>query len=593
MNVAVRRTDRRETIRVADTDDSRRSGRVWPTNIVVFVVIFALAALGVYLRLWSIGNNAINSDQAVVGLAARDILHGHFTTFYWGQNYGGVEPYAVALGFLVFGTHAWVVNATAALLSAVAALLVWRLGVLVSGNTVVAALAAAITWIWPESDVWNSTREYGFRGVVLVCGLVVLIAAVRILQSRDTRWTWLVFGAGLGLGCWASPEIVYFALPSVIAVAIALFGRSRSRIPLHATSRLSLRPSSRAPTTVEERRSVTGDVCTAFAGAVLFALPWIITNLRSGFASLSEATAGDLPGNTYLHRLRIFFVDSLPMSFGARTPASGAWLGGRDVGLVITVLVSIVVVTGVVTAAAKLPASRLLVGYVVAYPFIYAAMIPTEYWRDGRYAVFFAPVLVPLVVAGVDRFVRDLARRRHLFIADSSRRWTRVVVAALAAAALSVATVEAFTSSSPLTSTAFDLTPTTNPVGTAVVTSLSRDQIEKAYADYWVAYSLDMIGDEKVTVSPVDSVRNRSLARKVDESHDPAWLFVGPTSADRASDISQFTNPGMEPFGLTPVGFTNLLRRSGIRYRVVQAATMTAVVPARLVTPASILRDLQ
>ena len=60
-------------------------------------------ALGLLLRCWYLTHQPTNSDVAIVGLMARQILHGHFSAFYWGQTYGGVEPYLVAVMFAVFG----------------------------------------------------------------------------------------------------------------------------------------------------------------------------------------------------------------------------------------------------------------------------------------------------------------------------------------------------------------------------------------------------------------------------------------------------------------------------------------------------------
>ena len=60
-------------------------------------------ALGLYLRIWILGRTPITSDQAAVGLMAREILHGHLFAFYWGQHYGGGEPYVVAALFSLLG----------------------------------------------------------------------------------------------------------------------------------------------------------------------------------------------------------------------------------------------------------------------------------------------------------------------------------------------------------------------------------------------------------------------------------------------------------------------------------------------------------
>jgi hypothetical protein len=55
-------------------------------------------------------------------------LHGYFSAFYWGQHYGGGEPYAVAAVFALFGQSAFTLGLTPVLLDAVAAALVFALG---------------------------------------------------------------------------------------------------------------------------------------------------------------------------------------------------------------------------------------------------------------------------------------------------------------------------------------------------------------------------------------------------------------------------------------------------------------------------------
>ena len=110
------------------------------------LAVALLFALGLFLRLWILGRAPINADQAVVGLMAREILHGHFFAFYWGQSYGGGEPYVVAALFALFGQSRLVLGLAPILLDALAALLAWRIGRrLFDGRTGV--LAALLFWL--------------------------------------------------------------------------------------------------------------------------------------------------------------------------------------------------------------------------------------------------------------------------------------------------------------------------------------------------------------------------------------------------------------------------------------------------------------
>ena len=185
----------------------------WPA-----VTLLALLALGgLLLRLWILGNAPLNSDEATAGLVAHEIARGHFFAFYWGQSYGGVEPYVLAASFHLAGQSPLTLNGTPVVLAAIGSVLVWRIGVQIFPGPA-ALVAAVLSWIWSESTLWNSTREYGFHQVVVVLGLVVLLQAIRIVRGArtaggDKTTDWLIFGGAVGLGFWASPEIVYFALP--------------------------------------------------------------------------------------------------------------------------------------------------------------------------------------------------------------------------------------------------------------------------------------------------------------------------------------------------------------------------------------------
>ena len=155
-----------------------------PSPALSAVVIVALV-LGLLLRLYALGRGPMNSDEAVVGLMAREILHGHFFAFYWGQNYGGPEAYAVAVVFAVFGSSSFTLGLTAVLLCAGSLVLLWRIGNRMFASPV-GAVAAIAFWVWPETYMTSSTVEDGFRWLALLCGLTVLLTVLRIGDGEAT-----------------------------------------------------------------------------------------------------------------------------------------------------------------------------------------------------------------------------------------------------------------------------------------------------------------------------------------------------------------------------------------------------------------------
>lgn len=542
--------------------------------------VAVLAVLGVVLRLWFLAHDPLNADQAIVGLMAQAIDHGHFPAFFWGQDYGGAEPYVTAVGVAVFGLHHWVIDATPALLGAVASLVAWRLGRVLTGSGAAGAVAGAVIWVWSEVDLWSSTREYGFRGVVLVCILLAALASahlVRDARSAEHRWwPWVLLGAAGGLGWWASPEILYVGLPAVV---VAIWATARG---------------------VRNRgRSALAPLGAAAAAAVVGALPWLVASVHDGFASLSAAGADQSVGGFgYGGRLQIFFVHTLPMALGARLPLSGAWLGGPAVGMVLLAL-AVAVLGGGLVAAWRVPAARALVAGVACYPFVEAAMGPTYYWQDGRYGVYLVPLAVVGAVTGGYRLLTGFRRRsvrghRPLHAAAAGA----VVLCALAAAS-TVATVVAATgtagasgSGRGFASAPLALTGTPDQVATTVSAALVAHHLDHAVANYWVAYDLDALSGGRVQVTPPDIVRVPSLARSVQRARTAAWLFVGPTAADAAQVGAQFQNPMPEPFGLTPAAFTAILAAHGISVRTVDVGPMVAVVPAVNVPAAWVAQHL-
>lgn len=541
--------------------------------VAVGAAVVATVAIGIALRMWLLAHDPIDADQAVVGLMARSIDHGHFPVFYWGQPYGGVEPYVTAALVHVAGLHPWVVNATPALLVAIAAVLTWQLGAAVSGRLGVGAVAAALMWVWSEVDLWNSTREYGFRGVVLVCSIAVLLATVRILRDDRRVRTWILLGASAALGWWASPEILYVAIPCLVAV-VWTGTRDVRRRGVRALAPVA-----------------TG---TVVCGIVL--VPWMVATVHDHFASIREATADQGADHLgYLGRLQVFFVHTLPMVLGARLPITGAWLGGRPVGAGILTATVVLLAIGVVTAAARLPAARVVVAVVVLYPFVEAAMGPTFYWQDARYGMYLPPVILVAAVAGWNSLLGDRgeSNRTHL----GRRAGVAVLACALASAStvaglLAATTVPGVTGPTGFAAAPLVLIGHPDAIGRSITTALVDQHVTHLYADYWVAYDLDLLAPGRIDVTPPDIVRSPSLAASVRRSPHPAWLFVGPTAADIADCAVQFQNPLPEPLGLHEGAFTAMLAANHISYRSVDAGPMIAVIPSSAITPQWVLAHL-
>jgi hypothetical protein len=526
---------------MARSADRQPPASVGLVVLVASIVIAGLVGLG--MRLWFLGNAPINSDEATVGLMAHEILHGHTSAFYWGQSYGGVEPYVVASVMAVFGQSPLALTATPALLSLVGALLVWRIGLRLF-PPMAAVSAAALTWIWSESALWNSTRELGLHQVCLVLGLVVMLWALRIVQHRpstdvDPVLDWAVFGGAIGVGFWASPEIVYFALPSVIVAALALRGRALTG----SVARVSI----------------------CLGAAVIGALPWLVATVRGGGSSLP---ASPLP---YWSRLGTFFSHVLPMTLGLRIEGAGAWEGRTAVALALYALLLVAVVGSIAVVAVRTRDGLVLVLAVALLPFLYAAFPTSWFWNDGRYAIAVSPLVALLVMGALWEVVRV-----------SVARWAASVAVAAALASTLVAFNAGYgTIAHPTMLTRWSTDP--NPAITALARRLEAIGVGHAYAGYWVANDLTFLSGSRVIAKSLDVDRNPPAASSV-ETSPAGWIFVvGANLGPAASQLGSVTDLNAVPTG--EVGLTNWLGERRIPYRRISAGVFDVIVPSQRLSP--------
>ncbi|MEN3271815.1 MAG: hypothetical protein V7636_576, partial [Actinomycetota bacterium] len=180
----------------ADETSEAATPRWWP-----FVVTLAVLA-GIGLRLWIVTGHlgALDGDEAIVGSMAVHIRHGHFVAFYWGQEYGGsAEPMLTALVFAIAGSSVVALKLVTAGLSAVATVLVWRVARRVVDERT-AQVAGLLFWVAPGVYVWWATKARGFYWSTLLCGLLVLLAAIDVADDRHERRSWVLLGAAFGVG---------------------------------------------------------------------------------------------------------------------------------------------------------------------------------------------------------------------------------------------------------------------------------------------------------------------------------------------------------------------------------------------------------
>jgi hypothetical protein len=575
------------------------------TVLARWAIVFAVASavvLGTVTRAWYLSHDPINADEALIGITARQILEGHFHAFLPGLHYEAVEPYLVAAVFGVLGSSPLALTVPVVLCDAAACILVWRIALRLAHRGDIAAICAAAMWAAPQSAAWNSTLEYGFRGVTLLCGTGMLLLSLRLAQGSSRWWDAPLLGALLGVGWWSSPEIVYFALPSAVWTSVWLW-RARHQPPALA------------------RRAVaaTGGLLAAGVGA----LPWLWDNVTSGFPSLAISKF-DAPGVVppYSERLGDFVRGALPMVLDLRVPRSAAW----DMPTALAV-VGLVVFAGAIAAAAVWQLWRRGDGFavalaVLAYPFLLAAAPASAGWQSGRYTNFFVPLAALLAAAALG----DASNRRRPVSPESRRRVSpeprgrvspeprgrvspeprgRVspeprggrlpppvaVLAAVLLVAIVATSVVAFDDLR-----AIDVLPgarlgaSPDQPAQRLASGLERAGVGGGYADYWVAYKLDFLtsGRLQLTDTPPSPDRLPSIREAAEAlpARRQAWLFVDPTPTARTEYADTAVIQG--PSGMTLSAFLSDLARLGVHYRVLHVAGAEAVVCVRPVTPADV-----
>lgn len=308
---------------------------------------------GIAVRVWAVVNpsSQVNSDNAVEGLMAVRLLRdGSFPAFFWGQAYGGtVELLPVAGVMWLVGERAVAIQLVQFGEGLLQAVIVWRIGLRILGPQR-AALAGMLVWVFPAAFILVQGTLYLFYESTAVCGLLVMLLALRVVDRPSDRLSWAAMGLAGGVAFWSSPLSLLFLVPVSLWLLARLRTRARYAWP-------------------------------AVLPAVLGATPWLVANVRSGWTSLMPAVVPDGPAD----RLRVMVRAGLPTALGLRVPLSEAWIfpGARWV----YVLVCLALLAALLPAVRR---SSLHLVVLLTFPFIFAATPVVSALDNGRYYIYLA-----------------------------------------------------------------------------------------------------------------------------------------------------------------------------------------------------------
>lgn len=184
--------------------------------------LLLLTLLGTLLRLdVLVANNfVIDSDEAIVGIMARDILAGKgIPTFYYGQHYmGSLEALITAGMFQIFGDSAIVLKIVPLLFSLALIWLVYALAFNAGGKT--CARFASLLCAFPASAlvIWSSMARGGFIEIVVIGASAFLLLQYWLKSRRENLKLVLGIGLLLGLGWWVNNQILYFMIPTALVM---------------------------------------------------------------------------------------------------------------------------------------------------------------------------------------------------------------------------------------------------------------------------------------------------------------------------------------------------------------------------------------
>jgi hypothetical protein len=408
-----------------------------------WTIAFALTGItGVVLRVFMYRSaTAIpNSDEALSGVMVRHFVHGHLSVFIWGASYGGTQELLLTVPWFAIAGSSWfALRIVPDVLSAVAVILVWRVGLRTIGKPA-AAVAAGLLWVWPPFTMLVVVRAEGFHASNLIYCAALLLLGLRIVERPDrARIAW--FGFVLGLAFWETSQIIPVALATIAWVIW------------------------KAPRALRQ-------AWVGLPAFVLGALPWLVWNARHDWLSFSSQKAGF---GTYLRSLRLLASPLGEMTLGLRSPYSAVPI--LPSALVVNLLFLGLLLLFVYGGYRSRNRSVSLLYFVAAvFPLFYALPSKTVYiegWPE--YTEVIAPVIA-------------------LLLAQLATTYWRAVCLLALASLVTAVTIHRMDVASrvpqPLPAAPGNFTPLMN--------TLNRLGLNRVYADYWIAYDLDFDSKEKI-----------------------------------------------------------------------------------------------
>jgi hypothetical protein len=429
-----------------------------------------------------------DADEAVGGLMAKHELHGQFiSAFYWGQAYGGtLETWLAAPLVGIFGPSYLALRSVPIVLSAVAPVLVWRIGLRTLRSEQVALIAAGLAWCFPSFLMWKVVHFHVFYASGMVLALLTVLQVLR-MRERATPQGMLLLGLISGLAIWQSFQLVTIVPTALIWLAV-------------------------------RRRDLLRYTPHVVVGALVGVLPALLSNIHHHWWSRDIGhPEGEID---YLHRFFQFFTNGLPISLDLRTPVTLHWFVWKPIGVLIYLglLVAFVWLLRSTQRDRNWRNLNLIAVIALVFPAVYALSPLTSVPNIAGYVIVLMPFTALLLVAP----------------ARTAKAAAIISAAALVVMGESVAQVAHDYAQKPRPD--FTHLGTHDPLPRSfapLIAKLDQLGIRRVFASYWIAYRIDFESNEHIIAADMrpEALTSALNGAIVPVPNDPSYKSRHPQYA--------------------------------------------------------------
>lgn len=191
-----------------------------PAQVLGAFVLVILLAIAVQLWVALKWSGSFDSDEAIIGLMSRHILEGNIPIYFYGQHYLGSLDAILAAPFLhIFGSSVLTLRISCIVLFGLF-LILHAILVAHLWNRPTALVSLLLIALPSWRILWFSHRPNIALGLTFLLGTLAFLLALYIIQRDRHRFALLgILGCVLGLGAWVHPiTLIYGAVLLLLGI---------------------------------------------------------------------------------------------------------------------------------------------------------------------------------------------------------------------------------------------------------------------------------------------------------------------------------------------------------------------------------------